>query len=204
MRSRNFSIKILTYVLPILLFGGIGYWISSFFVDSQWIHIPIKKAPAGVEDLRLLVGSSTDNPIGDTLLVATSDGGTFSFTLFEQDWKESSSINLNVVDDSCTPVWQKPEEASNSNADIWNPPPVKGKVIDSVGVRFERPLSLIVRCYVLLEDGRIDIWTRSDDVFRLMFSLAIKMSMIIAGIFIGVFTGYLITNSKRRKSKSPD
>jgi hypothetical protein len=201
LRSKSILIKVLTIVLPTLLFGGVGYLISSFFIDSHWIHIPIKKPPVSAEDLRLLVGSTTENPTGDTLLVVTSDGETLSFTLFEHDWKASDLSNQYIVDDACAPVWLKPADASD--AELWNPPPVKGDIFDSVGVRFERPLSMIARCYVIMEDGRIEMWTRSADFLRLMYGLIIKISITIAGAFFGAFTGFLIISRKRRNPNNP-
>jgi hypothetical protein len=75
----------------------------------------------------------------------------------------------------------------------WQPrPPIKGMVIDSTGVQLEHALATSEKCYVLLDGGVLQVWTRTIDAFSLMLTLA-------TGLVIGAIIGFIFGLFKQFK-----
>ena len=103
----------------------------------------------------------------------------YSVVIFEDEWtliENPQGLNSIDRDLDCAPDWPN----APSDSPIWESPPVSSNVLDSFGVRFERPLSIIVRCYVLLDDREIEVWTRRDDANQLMgFVVGLLLSFFV-------------------------
>jgi hypothetical protein len=84
----------------------------------------------------------------------------------------------------------------------WQPhPPIKGLVLDSAGVQFEHALANSAKCYVLLDGGILQVWTRTTDAFSLMATLT---TGLVVGALIGFIIGLSKHYSKGRKLKNSD
>jgi hypothetical protein len=58
-------------------------------------------------------------------------------------------------------------------------------VLGSSGYRFERPISTMVKCHVLLTDGTLQVWSRATDAYTLLLFLVFTTGL---GASVGVFT----------------
>jgi len=75
-------------------------------------------------------------------------------------------------------------------------------VIDSAGVRFERPISTITRCYVLISDGSLEVWIHSGDAVGLIMSEFWKTVYALFGTVLGIIIGVIIIRLKKRSEIS--
>jgi len=193
-------------ILLALLIGGLGVKIAGWmFLNTDyeipWNRRSLAKAPKEMQHIEHVdIHSTLDDPTGDTIFLMGEDGEVYSNTLFENEWLlvEAMPEWETSQASKCAPEWP----GAPSDAQIWNPPPVSKNVVDSFGVRFERPFSIIVRCYVLSGDGSLEVWIREDSgesmgLFEYVFYAQVFGCVgVIAGIIIGVFI-----NRLRRKGQ---
>ncbi len=77
---------------------------------------------------------------------------------------------------------------SDDCAKAWQPrPPLGANVLDSAGKQHHHALSVFKKCYVLRQNGSIQVWTRWQDVFSMM---GISVTAIIGGGVLGGLIGF--------------
>ncbi len=179
--------------VPVRLFTG---------YEIPWQRYALPSSPRGTTEISgVTFHSYLDQPAGDTVYVRTAEGAVYSNTLFEETWKTAGASDGEAANHAsqCSPVWSE----TPSDAPIWDAPPVEEQVLDSAGVRFEHSMAIAVRCYVLFEDGSIQLWTRYDD-FRSSSALLIGAPLLGAfGAVAGLIIGVLIVRAMRRKNGRP-
>ncbi len=152
-----------------LLMGGIGFSIGNSATgeyNPPWKRYAIQAAPKEtVKIAHVEINSTLFDPAGDIVFVADKEGDVFSNTVFQSEWS--------VVDP--VPTWDNnhisnctAEKLGPTESHMWDTPPVEKDVIDSAGIIFERPVSTIVRCYVLLDDGSLEVWVHSGNAMDSM------------------------------------
>lgn len=196
-RSNSCIAKLFTIGLPALILGGIGLTMAyagflGFVVP--WERHMMEAPPKNIVDIaHVEFESSVSDPIGDTVYVTTEDGAVYSNTLFKREWNTTESIPIWDYEywTICAPEWP----GAQSGSLIWDPPPVVGSVKDSVGIRIERPLSIIVRCYVLLEDETLEVWTRGEDAYSM---IGRTLVFTFSGILLGTILGFLLHHNRLR------
>lgn len=191
--------------LVALFMGGIGLAVAYFmFLDLDyeipWDHYTLQGVPKEITSIEYVdIKSSLDDPTGDIVYVATEDGKTYANTLFENDWLlvEPVSTSENDHTSNCAPEWPD----APSNAPIWDPPPVTENVLDSAGVRFERPFSIIIRCYVLSDDGNLEVWIREDNASSMGLFEFVHYAQVFGclGVIVGIIVGILLLRLKTKK-----
>lgn len=144
--------------------SGNVYSIS--ILQGTWQMLP--PLPAGsVNKLRL------KNEFNDSPLIAASEQGKF-YQLSSGPWESLPDLKepwgWNREPNLCATAWDEH-------------PHLIQKVTNSTGVSYERPLSTIIRCYVLFDNGSLQVWTRWTDVFGLML---ITATSAIIGLLIGI------------------
>jgi hypothetical protein len=188
-----------------LLMGVFGLVLSYFlFLDTQyeipWGRYHLPDAPKEAINIVFVeIVSTLEDPSGDIIYISTEDSSVYSNTLYENSWLLVESVSNWDSDhiSDCAPVWP----GAPTDAQIWEAPPVKNNIIDSAGVRFERPLSIIVRCYVLSDDGSLEVWVREDNAGKAgVYSFAFfAPRFAILGIMVGVIIGVLIIRFRQRR-----
>ncbi len=176
-------ISIVLSLIGASLGAGLGLFLYSSFIPS-WKHYEISPLADAKDILQIDVQSTLDDPAKDVLYVGVESGKIYSNILFQEDWLPVQSVPENNYEfPSCATEWK-------------DHPPVTNGIADSLGVRFERPVSTIVRCYVLLDNGSLQVWTRSTDVFSLM-------TMVMKTGLLGLIVGFIISIFVWRKEKTP-
>lgn len=173
---------IILAVFGALLGMGLGFSLYAGLIPP-WTSHEIRPLPGAKDILQVDIQSTRNNPAKDILYVAAENGQIFANTLFEAQWQ---------------PVEAAPQPEGQHAACTdgrRDGPPVKSGIVRSAGFRFERPLSTILRCYVLLDDGRLQVWTRSTDVFGLL-------TTIIMGGALGLVAGSVLNAFVWRDKKS--
>jgi hypothetical protein len=82
-------------------------------------------------------------------------------------------------------------------------PPIDEAILDSAGVRGERPLSTILRCYVLFDNGSLQVWTHKSDAMSLIMNELGKVLLVIAGSILGLIGGILIARFGKNHAGEP-
>lgn len=166
---------IILAVFGALLGMGLGFFLYARLVPS-WTSHEIRPLSGAKDILQVDIQSTRDDPTQDILYVAAEDGRIFSNTLFQASWQPVAAA-------------PQPEDQSTScTSGRRDGPPVKSGIVSSAGFRFERPLSTILRCYVLLDDGRLQVWTHSTDLFRLLVMVTMGGATgLVAGAMINAF-----------------
>jgi hypothetical protein len=185
------------------LMGCLAFILTGYllvFADNiPWNHYALPVPPTGTTSIvHIEFRDSLDDPSGDTVYVATQDDTLYSNTLFEDKWLPAQKASNWQTDSlsNCAPDWP----GAPSNAHIWEPPPVQKQVIDSAGVRFEHPLAIDVRCYVLSEDG-LEVWAREDNATAMMaFIEFYGPASAVLGSLIGIVIGIVIVRKIRSKN----
>ncbi len=203
MRILNIFKNNLIFIVPSFLLGLVGLFIGNSTggeYNPPWEHYFIQapsKEMIGIAYVN--IQSYLEDPTGDILFVETNNGEVYSNTIFQSNWilVEPVPIWNDSFITECAPEWTGP-----TNAHMWDPPPVEKSVIDSAGVRFERPMSTILRCYVLLEDGTLEVWIHSGNAMDLLAGEILKKMYPLFGVVLGIATGVIITRLRKR-AKSP-
>ena len=108
-------------------------------------------------------------------IAVTHQGEDFQF--FDGGWRSIKGLENSY--------WKAP---SNNCAREWRyPPPIRGKVIDSEGFQFEHALARSEICYAIMDDGSLQVWTRTPNAFSLILTVgtSVPVGMII-GLIVGV------------------
>ncbi len=192
MKPRSCLLESLIIGLMGLAVGGLALLIANMLIgnyDPPWVHYTLPTTPqSAVSILHVAIRSSLEDPTGDIIYIATKDGTVYGNSLFQQSW-------LSVAP---SPDWNN--TGISKCATVWDDhPPVGGGVIDSAGVRFERPISTILRCYVLMDDGSIQVWVHSANGMDLFKNISSKMGVGAFGGILGIAAGVLIIILRRRK-----
>jgi hypothetical protein len=177
--------------------AGAGVAYSQFMVtELPWQQYRLPNPPDGAADIsRVDLRSFGDDPSGDTIFIVTNDGDKYSYTLFEGQWLDVDTLPKSdfQATAACAPDWP----GAQSDADIWDPPPVERKVRDSAGERIEHALAIFVRCYVLSDDSSLELWTREDDPFEIMGFMQCAPVYILVGGLLGAATGLIVVRTRK-------
>ena len=182
-----------------LLMGAVGLTAAYFrfmTYDLPWHTYRLSDPPKGAAGIvHVEYQANQHDPAGDTIYVVTQDGSVYANRLFTKGWGLVQSNPSREEDRSsaCAPVWP----GAQSEAEIWSAPPVEKKVVDSRGVRFEHSASIAVRCYMLSEDGSLEVWTREDSIMGIIAFLQCGPVYALAGALLGVLTGIVVTRLRK-------
>ncbi len=136
------------------------------------------------------------DPAGDTVFVSTTDGAVYSYTLFDDQWQRVTAPEAwNATPATqCAPKWDNPEP----DARILEPLPLEKSVRASSGIRVGHTMVDAVRCYVLYDDGGLEVWGRelSGDVVFVFVYLTPVIAAV--GLVIGLLIGALIAFIRHR------
>lgn len=111
----------------------------------------------------------------DNVILKADDGNYYAY--HQNKWQLTS-----------LPEFDKTKFAYNAPpCSEWpGPPPAVylHRTRSNVGVEFAHTLGYTSRCYILLADGRLQLWTRNYGVFEIMFmgAFSLVVGMIIGGI----------------------
>jgi len=184
----------------LLLIGcGIGFLVGKSFVgdyNPAWEHYQLQSVPKNIVKIEFVdIKSNLLDPAGDIVFVGDSDGEIYSNTLFQNEWSmvESSSTWVNDRPFDCTS-----ERLGPTVSHLWDNPPVDKDVLDSAGVIFERPVSTIVRCYVLLDDGNVEVWVHSGNAMDSMAGEFLKIVFSFFGLIIGIIISIIVVRYRKR------
>jgi len=181
-----FLAVVITIILSLLgtfLGASAGLLLCSRFFPP-WRHYNVTPSPGATDIVQVEIKYALTDPTEDVLYVSAEGAQLFSNTLFQKDWYSVEAAPKNDYEfPKCATDWK-------------DHPPIKSGVIDSAGVRFERPLSTILRCYVLYKNGTMQVWTRVTDVFSWMTAIAV-------GGLLGLITGITIGVSFVRNARKP-
>lgn len=196
----NISNGLLVFALA-TIFGIVGcaFAYSQFMVyEIPWQNHRLPSPPRGtVQIVHIQIKSFADDPKGDTVYVETENSTIYSYTLFEDAWLSVDEIPDSdfQISDTCAPDWP----GAQSGADIWDPPPVEKNVLDSDGERIEHAIAIFVRCYVLSDDGSLELWTREDSALAIIAFLQCGLGYAFIGILLGIIIGTVVIRFKKRK-----
>lgn len=171
---------ILLFILLPLIGCVSGVIIGVFLCRNNiplWKQYSIKSPPAGTNDILYIdIQSTLEDPTLDIIYVNSESGKVYSNILFQDNWRMDATVPYDGAEFSlCATEWL-------------DHPPVKKDILDSAGGRFERPLSTILRCYVLFKDGSLQVWTRSTDVLSwLIITVTSGLIGLAAGVIISIF-----------------
>ncbi len=198
MKSSTYLINGLIIGFLALLLSGVGVFVGNFTIgeyNPPWTHYSILSPPKEIVGIAHVETISTlADPTGDTIFVKDKNGEVYASTLFQSKWSAVNPVpawdNENLYE--CTGEWLAP-----SGSHMWDSPPVDN-VIDSYGVLFERPVSTIVQCYVLLDDGSLEVWVHSGNAMDMMAGIVMKTVYIMIGAIIGIIFGVMIIRFRKR------
>jgi hypothetical protein len=178
-----FSIFILACLGGIVGFT-FGNMLFSFFIPP-WSRFPIKSPPEKASRIiSLEIKSDRSNPENDSIFIVTDAGKLLSYKLFLEDWQEIK-------------IGPTPEAWIVKCARPWpNRPLVLMKVVSSLGVAFDHALLRAEKCYVLFENGSLEVWTRETDVFIAIYVVGIGT---IIGFIVGLWGGNRFIKRKNNK-----
>ena len=147
-------------IASLLLLGFIFIVWNLFNRDSRypWIVYELNSGPNGLAKIEFVdINSTLNDPTGDVVYVSDENGIIYSNEIFNNTWSpiEAGSNWETEYAKDCT------QRLAPYNTPIWDKPPVEQDVIDSFGVIFERPFSIIIRCYILFDDGNLEVWIHS-------------------------------------------
>lgn len=190
--------------LFLLQSGGIGASIGNLLIgdyNPPWRRYQIEAAPKELVDIvHVDIQSTSYDPNGDILFGATVNGEVYSKQVFHGEWlfvDPSPAWDNSYVSDCTT------ERLGPTESHLWDNPPVEKEVLDSAGIIFERPLSAIVRCYVLPEDGKLEVWVHSDDFNQLIAHLILRaLLFVIVAAILGLFVSLIISWHRKRTERS--
>jgi hypothetical protein len=202
MKSKTNLPNALIIVPLALLMGGVGLAIAYFqfmVYDLSWDTYQLNNPPKEtIGIIHIDYKSTLADPMGDTIYVITKDHFVYSNTLFEKEWGLAQADPSWEEDyaSTCTPVWP----GAQSDAQIWSAPPVEKKVVDSRGVRFEHAMAIAVRCYVLSEDGSLEVWTREDSAIAIIAFLQCGSVYALFGALLGIIIGVIIIRIRKQRA----
>ncbi len=193
--------SIVAFLSVLLACIGVGVAVRIFTnYEIPWQRYVLLKPPKGtIEISGVDFHSYLDEPAGDEVHVRTADGAVYSNTLFEDTWQFVVGADAKPTSQplKCAPAWSE----QPSDAPIWDPPPIKKTVLDSAGARFEHSMAIAVRCYVLYDDGSLELWTRYDD-FRSSAPLIFGAPLLGGfGALAGLVIGFLVVWGIRRRRR---
>ncbi len=161
------------------------------------LHVEFRPHGPGPHDIP---EPSHADPVGDTIFISTTDRTVYSYTPFDNEWKRVASPGAweETPATRCAPAWDSPEP----DARILEPIPLEKAVRASSGIRVGHTMVDAVRCYVLYEDGSLEVWGREltgDGALALSYYTP---CIIVVGLVIGFLAGLLIL-SIRNKRRAP-
>jgi hypothetical protein len=186
--------------------GGVGLAIAYFMTLNKeynipWKHFTLPTPPKEIVAIsHIEFHSYFDDPTGDIVYITTKNGKIYSNTLFQKDWmliEDIPNFEKDYTSD-CAPTWA----GAQSDSQIWDPPPTGNNVHDSAGIRFEHSLAIDVRCYVLLDDGNLEVWAREDNAGSAGIFAFIYYAQAFGclGIIIGIIIGVLVIRFRNKES----
>jgi hypothetical protein len=127
------------------------------------------------------------DPTNDVVYVVSDSSTVYSNTLFHTSWEVVNPIpTWDYEPTKCATEWLKEDT-----------PPLEGSVIDSAGVRIERPTNLKLRCFVLFADGSIQFWEYHIDSLGFMGESMNRAFYVLSGGIIGIIVGFIALRVKK-------
>jgi hypothetical protein len=160
-------------------------------IDIQSTH------PDSLDILFVDYHYTSDDPVDDILYVKTQSGDIYSIfhnawssipplpsgnTISEirrrDGYADSPIIAITSQDKVFQLIDNKWETLENPKEPYWGAEPLQcsnwrkrlpiRKIVDSAGVIFEHALADSTKCYVLFNDGSLEVWTRTQDAFSMI------------------------------------
>ncbi|MEZ4863694.1 MAG: hypothetical protein R3C14_20400 [Caldilineaceae bacterium] len=170
-----------------LCFGALLY----IYLIPFWHHTKIDVKNHNFNEIAMvgyMVGYDVfnfDDISLDNVILKANDGEYYSY--HQNTWQQTrlptrfDKSNLSYYSAPCS--------------ELPAPPPTVylQKTKNTVGVEFEHNFGAMSRCYVLLADGSLHVWTREYDVFEM---IDIGIVSLIIGVVIGGIIGKYVTKRK--------
>ncbi|RPI92335.1 MAG: hypothetical protein EHM40_13330 [Chloroflexi bacterium] len=121
-------------------------------------------------------------------LIAASEQGDF-FQLTSGQWES--------IDPLEEPWGWRAEQASCMDSAQTHPFLVR-TVLDSQSIVFDRPVSTVYRCYAVLKNGNVKIWTRFIHFLNMLLTVGASM---VVGMIVGIRISRSIFRSQNRKTE---
>ncbi len=167
--------------------------------DRPWTRYVLPVPPVEAVNIsRVAFHAYLGDPTGDTIYIQTRDNAFYFNMLYEDKWQpvDHPGYSQDFPGEECAPDWPGAE----SSAPIWKAPPVEKKVRDSAGFRYEPALAFFVRCYVLYDDGTLEVWSRYADATGLRAFLNFYGPAFLAsGGLLGLGIGAVIVLIRHRR-----
>jgi hypothetical protein len=153
-------------------------------LHNEWSFIPPLPSGNTISEIKRRDGYA-DSPI----VAITTQSKVFQ--LVDNKWE--------MMENHKEPFWgMEPEQCAD-----WRKRLSFRKVIDSSGVSFAHALADSTKCFVLFDNGDLEVWTRTQDAFTLMGTLGIGALIgIIALSTIGFRMKHLKQDSNRSRNHS--
>jgi hypothetical protein len=192
------------FVTILLVSGcGAGFLVGNLVIgeyNPPWEHYQLETSPNDLVKIEFVeIKSDLFDPTGDIVYASDRDDKIYSNIVFQDKWSTVDPVSTweNDRPADCTSERLGPTESH-----LWDNPPVEKGIIDSAGVIFERPVSTIVRCYVLLEDGNLEVWVHSGNAMDLMAGKVLKLVFASFGLILGVIISVIVLRYGKKSGES--
>ena len=166
-------------------FLGIRSVPYSRFIILPWKHYEISPLE-GAKNILYVNSPFSGEPTDDVLYVLSENGTIFSNKLFQDEWQIATSEQTRETS-SCPTEWL---------------PLIKNNISDSVGVVHTDEFSGTLRCYILFNDGSMQVWTRSSSVYEFFYTGSISGGFgFIAGAIVGVIISIFVWRKSRNSEE---
>ncbi len=155
----------------------VGDFLFTYFIPS-WSHTEIDTENHNFREITLVEYFYLENHdlSQDNVILKTEDGAFFSYHHHKWQQTELPDVDLTKFPHTYPPCneWASPPPASYLR-----------RTKDTAGVDFAHALANSSRCYILFEDGNLELWTRDYGVFDLIYIgfWSLFLGMLIGGIF---------------------
>lgn len=163
----------------------IGASLYTYFIPF-WHHYEIDVENRNFSEIVLVEYGFLENVhlSQDNVFLKSDDGNYYSY--HQNKWQLTE-----------LPTFDKTKFPHNSPpcSEWTGPPPAVylQRIRDSVGVEFAHALAITSRCYVLLADGSLHLWTREHGVFEMIF---IGVVSLVIGMVVGGIIGKYVAKRK--------
>jgi hypothetical protein len=166
----------------------IGSLLYTYFIPF-WHHYEIDVENRNFSEIVLVDYGYFENVhiSQDNVILKADDGKYYSYHQNKWQLTEPPTFDNTKFPHNSPPCSEWP-----------GPPPAVylRKTKDSVGVEFAHALAITSRCYVLLADGSLHLWTRNYGVFEMMF---LGVTSLVIGMVIGGIIGKYVAKRKYHK-----
>ena len=174
MKTKSKSLAGVVSIILLLLGASLGVKLSLqlyLVINWPWKQREIT-VPQDVNNILYVASRYLFDPTGDVLFVANEDNTVFSTTLFQEDWRiVAFTPDQTHKSSPCPTEWL---------------PLIRSNIVDSASIQRTGEFTDTRRCYILFNDGSLQIRTRELNMYT---ASIIGVCGLISGAVFGVFIG---------------